>query len=800
MRDRAISERLRLLYALAAFFSIAGCATCAPALSTEWPDRRHLPIEPYQELGKIAPSVGGSDPIDWPKEIEAPKGAPNVLLVMMDDVGFGASSSFGGPIPTPTLDRVTKEGLRYNAFHTTAVCSPTRAALITGRNHHVASTGIIMEFSTPYPGYHSLVSRSVGTIGEILTANGYGTSWFGKNHNVPDWQTSPAGPFHLWPTGLGFEYFYGFLGADAHQYRSPIYENTVPIEPYLGKKDFHLDEAMADRAIAWMRTQKSVWPNKPFFAYYTPGTAHAPHHAPKEWLNKFKGKFDHGWHRQREMTFAKQKEMGIIPADAVLNPFTNDYQKWDELNTDEKRIAARGMEAYAAALAHADYQVGRVIDAIEEMGELKNTLVIYIMGDNGSSAEDPTGIGMTSEIATMGNKVADRPEYMLENLDEFGGMWFENHYSHSWAHAMNTPFQWDKKIASHLGGSRTGMALMWGDRIKDPGAVRSQFSHVNDIVPTILEAASLPEPETINGFKQVPMNGKSLLYTLNNPDAPEQHKTQYFEVIANQGIYHEGWIANSTPKRLPWEGRGPSNPDPFNDYEWELYNLREDFSQSKNLAKENPEKLEELRAIFISEAKKNQVFPLDDRYIERADPANRPEPNRGRKEFVYYDGTFRIPEGAAVSVKNTSFKITAKLFIPEGGAEGMIITQGGWFAGWGLMLLEGKPTFKYSLSHYPEHKHTIKGKNVLPAGDHTLVADFDYEGGGVGKGATVTLLLNGEEVAKGNIPATVPTRFSMTEGLDVGRDAGLPLTKDYDVPFRFTGKIGKVVVTLEGEE
>ena len=800
MRDRAISERLRLLYALAAFFSIAGCATCAPALSTEWPDRRHLPIEPYQELGKIAPSVGGSDPIDWPKEIEAPKGAPNVLLVMMDDVGFGASSSFGGPIPTPTLDRVTKKGLRYNAFHTTAVCSPTRAALITGRNHHVASTGIIMEFSTPYPGYHSLVSRSVGTIGEILTANGYGTSWFGKNHNVPDWQTSPAGPFHLWPTGLGFEYFYGFLGADAHQYRSPIYENTVPIEPYLGKKDFHLDEAMADRAIAWMRTQKSVWPNKPFFAYYTPGTAHAPHHAPKEWLNKFKGKFDHGWHRQREMTFAKQKEMGIIPADAVLNPFTKDYQKWDELNTDEKRIAARGMEAYAAALAHADYQVGRVINAIEEMGELENTLVIYIMGDNGSSAEDPTGIGMTSEIATMGNKVADRPEYMLENLDEFGGMWFENHYSHSWAHAMNTPFQWDKKIASHLGGSRTGMALMWGDRIKDPGAVRSQFSHVNDIVPTILEAASLPEPETINGFKQVPMNGKSLLYTLNNPDAPEQHKTQYFEVIANQGIYHDGWIANSTPKRLPWEGRGPSNPDPFNDYEWELYNLREDFSQSKNLAKENPEKLEELRAIFISEAKKNQVFPLDDRYIERADPANRPEPNRGRKEFVYYDGTFRIPEGAAVSVKNTSFKITAKLFIPEGGAEGMIITQGGWFAGWGLMLLEGKPTFKYSLSHYPEHKHTIKGKNVLPAGDHTLVADFDYEGGGVGKGATVTLLLNGEEVAKGNIPATVPTRFSMTEGLDVGRDAGLPLTKDYDVPFRFTGKIGKVVVTLEGEE
>jgi arylsulfatase A-like enzyme len=783
---------------------VAACSVVALILaacrssdgSSEWPDRRRLPIEPYQKVGHVAPSVGASDPIEWPREVSAPDGAPNVLLIMMDDVGFGTCSAFGGPVPTPTMDRIANEGLRYNRFHTTAVCSPTRASLITGRNHHVASTGIIMEFSTPYPGYHSLVSRSVGTVGEILTGNGYGTSWYGKNHNVPDWQTSPAGPFHLWPTGLGFEYFYGFLGGDSHQYRPPVYENTVPIEPYLGKDDYHLDKDMADRAIQWIGTQKAVWPKKPFFAYYTPGTAHAPHHAPKEWIEKFKGKFDHGWKRQREMTYENQKKMGIIPANAKLAPTPDDYRKWDDLTPDEKRIAAREMECYAAALAHADYQVGRVIDAIEEMGELDNTLVIYIMGDNGASAEDPTGLGMTSEIATMGNNLVDRPEYMLENLDLFGGRWFENHYSHGWAHAMNTPFQWDQKIASHLGGSRTGMALMWKGHIQDPGAIRSQFCHVNDIVPTILEAARIPAPETINGFAQVPMDGTSLLYTFDDPDAPERHTTQYFEVIANQAIYHDGWMASTTPKRLPWEGRGESTPDPFNDYTWELYNLTEDYSQVDDLAQQYPEKLEELRAVFLAEAKKNQVFPLDDRYIERADPANRPEPNRGRTEFVYYGGTIRIPEGAAVNIKNRSFSITAHLTIPEGGAEGMIMTQGGWFGGIALMLLDGKPTLAYARSHYPEHKYTIAASKRLPAGKHVLVMDFAYDGGGVGKGGTATLSVDGEEWAKGRIDETVPTRFSMNEGLEIGRDAGMPVVNSYEVPFRFTGEIGRVVVRL----
>ncbi|NVK52806.1 MAG: arylsulfatase [Flavobacteriaceae bacterium] len=764
---------------------------------SEWPDRLHLPIEPYQKEGKIAPSLGESDPYDWPKEITAPEGAPNVLLVMMDDVGFGASSTFGGPIPTPTFDRIANEGLRYNNFHTTAVCSPTRAALITGRNHHVASTGIIMEFSTPYPGYHSMVSRSVGTVGEILTSNGYGTSWFGKNHNVPDWQTSPAGPFDLWPTGLGFEYFYGFLGGDAHQYRPPVYENTRPVEPYLDNEDYHFDQDMADQTIKWIRTQKAVWPNKPVFSYYTPGTAHAPHHAPKEWIDKFKGKFDEGWEKLREMTFERQKEMGIIPEDAVLNPTPDEYKKWESLSEKEKAIAAREMECYAAALAHADYQVGRILEALESMGELENTLVIYIMGDNGASAEDPTGLGMTSEIGSLGNGVTDDIDYMYENLDLFGTKWFENHYSHSWAHAMNTPFQWDKKIASHLGGTRTGMALMWKGHINEPGKVRSQFSHVTDIVPTILDAASIPQPKTINGFKQVPMNGTSLLYTLNNPDAKETHTTQYFEIIGNQGIYHDGWIASTTPKRLPWEGRGESSPDPFNDYEWELYNLSEDYSQSKNIAEEYPEKLEELRALFKEEAEKNKVFPLDDRYIERADPKNRPEPNRGRKEFIYYGSTNRIPEGSAVNTKNTSFTITAELSIPKGGAEGMIITQGGWFAGYGLMLLDGKPTFTYAKSHYPQDKYTVQAPNKITEGNHTLQLKFDYDGGGVGKGATATLLVDGNEVASGRIEETVPTRYSMTEGLEVGRDAGMPVNDEYDVPFYFTGEIDRVIVKLK---
>lgn len=763
-----------------------------------WPDRTHLPVEPYQKLGKLAPSLGASGKLEWPQEIQAPKGAPNVLLVLMDDVGYGATSTFGGAIPTPTFDRVAREGLRYNRFHTTAVCSPSRAALITGRNHHVASTGIIMEFSTPAPGYHSLVSRSVGTIGEILTSNGYGTAWFGKNHNVPDWQNSPAGPFNLWPTGLGFEYFYGFLGADAHQFRPAVYENITPVDPYIGKEDtYHFDADMADHAIKYMQTRKSVWPDKPFLAYYAPGTAHAPHHAPKEWIEKFKGKFDMGWDKLREQTFERQKQMGIIPQNAVLNPTPKDYKRWDDLSPDMKRVTSREMEVYAAALAHSDYQVGRVVDAIEKMGQLDNTIIIYVMGDNGSSAEDPTGVGITSELATMGNGIQDRPEFMVENIDQFGGMWFQNHYSHGWAHAMNTPFQWDKKVASHLGGTRTGMAIRWPGHIKDPGSIRNQYTHITDIVPTILEAAKLPAPDTINGFKQVPMNGTSLVYTFNDPTAKERHTTQYYEIIANQGIYHNGWLANTTPQRLPWQGRGPTNPDPFNDYKWELYNLNEDFTQSKDLAQQYPQKLKEMRAVFKKEAEKNKVFPLDDRYIERVDPENRPQPNKGRTQFVYFDHTTRITESMAPDMKNTSYSITAEVDVPQAGGNGIVMTQGGWFGGNALMLLDGKPTYAYALSHYPEHKTLVQGATALTPGKHTLVMNFAYDGGGIGKGGNVTLMVDGTQVAQGRIERTIPARVSLDETLDIGEDAGTPIVQNYKVPFRFTGHIDKVTIDLK---
>lgn len=766
--------------------------------SGEWPDRTRLPIPAHQDIGKIDRTVEGSDPIEWPREVTAPEGAPNVLLVMTDDVGFGASEVFGGPIPTPTYARLAQNGLRYNRFHTTALCSPSRAALLTGRNHHVAATGIIMEFSTPFPGYHSIVSKSVGTLGEILTGNGYGTSWFGKNHNVPDWLTTPAGPFNLWPSGLGFEYFYGFLGADAHQFRPAVYENNLPVDPYLGREDtYHFDADMADHAIQWMRRQKAVNPDKPFFAYYTPGTAHAPHHAPPDWIERFKGKFDHGWDRQREMTYQKQKEIGVIPPDAVLNETPPDYRRWDDLSPDMKRVCARQMECYAAALAHCDHQIGRVVDAIEELGELDNTLIIYIQGDNGCSAEDASGRGMTSEIVTIGNGIDDRDDFMVQNINEFGGRWFQNHFSHGWAHALNSPYQWDKKIASHLGGTRTSMVVSWPARIKDRGGLRSQFTHITDIAPTILEAAKLPMPASIDGIEQVPLNGSSLIPSFDKADAEEHHRTQYFEVIANQGIYHDGWMANTAPKRLPWVSRGPSTKDPYEEYEWQLYNLDEDFSQSRNLAADNPDKLQELRTLFLDEASKNQVLPLDDRYLERVAPENRPQHNKGRNVYTYFPGATRITEGMAPNMKNTSYSITGTITVPPTGAEGMIVTQGGWFGGNALYLLEGKPVFAYARSHYPEHKYKVEAPAALTPGKHDIRVDFVWDGGDPGSGGTANLFVDNAQVASGRIDQTIPVRVSADETFDVGEDSGTPVNRDYDVPFRFSGELHKVVVELK---
>lgn len=719
---------------------------------------------------------------------------------MTDDVGFGATQTFGGAIPTPTYDRLAKNGLKFNNFYTTALSSPSRAALITGRNHHVGATGIIMELSTPYPGYHSLMSKSVGTIGEILTDNGYGTSWFGKNHNVPDWQTTPAGPFQLWPTGLGFEYFYGFLGADAHQFRPALFEGTKALDPYLGKEDSYiLNEDLADHAIKWIQMQKAVNPDKPFFAYYTPGSAHAPHHASKKWLDKFKGKFDMGWDELRKQTFERQKKMGIIPQNSVLNPTPEIYGRFADLSPDMKKVVSREMEAYAATLAEADYEIGRVIDSIDKMGQLDNTLIIYIQGDNGSSAEDPSpeGIGMTSETNLIANHIPNDKQYMIDHIDEFGGQWMQNHFARGWAHAMNTPYQWDKKIPSHLGGIKTSMVVSWPARIKQTGQIRSQFVHITDIVPTILEAAKLPAPKTINGFQQVPMNGTSFAYTFDSAKAPERHKTQYFEIIANRAIYNDGWMANTTPVIGPWSNELSKKPASPLDYKWELYNLKEDFTQSKDLSKQYPEKLAAMQKLFMQEAEKNKVFPLDDRYVERAEPQNRPQHNVGRTSYTYYEGTTRITEGMAPDMKNRSYSITADVVIPEGGANGIMMTQGGFFGGNAFLLMDGKPTFLYARSLTPDQKFKVQAPNKLSAGKHTLKADFVYDGGGTGKGGTTTIYVDGKEVAKGRIDGTVPVRVSLDETLDIGEDTGTPIVRDYKVPFKFTGELEKVVIDLK---
>ena len=644
------------------------------------------------------------------------------------------------------------------------------------------------------------MSKSVGTIGEILTDNGYGTSWFGKNHNVPDWQTTPAGPFQLWPTGLGFEYFYGFLGADAHQFRPALFEGTKALDPYLGKEDSYiLNEDLADHAIKWIQMQKAVNPDKPFFAYYTPGSAHAPHHASKKWLDKFKGKFDMGWDELRKQTFERQKKMGIIPQNSVLNPTPEIYGRFADLSPDMKKVVSREMEAYAATLAEADYEIGRVIDSIDKMGQLDNTLIIYIQGDNGSSAEDPSpeGIGMTSETNLIANHIPNDKQYMIDHIDEFGGQWMQNHFARGWAHAMNTPYQWDKKIPSHLGGTKTSMVVSWPARIKQTGQIRSQFVHITDIVPTILEAAKLPAPKTINGFQQVPMNGTSFAYTFDSAKAPERHKTQYFEIIANRAIYNDGWMANTTPVIGPWSNELSKKPASPLDYKWELYNLKEDFTQSKDLSKQYPEKLAAMQKLFMQEAEKNKVFPLDDRYVERAEPQNRPQHNVGRTSYTYYEGTTRITEGMAPDMKNRSYSITADVVIPEGGANGIMMTQGGFFGGNAFLLMDGKPTFLYARSLTPDQKFKVQAPNKLSAGKHTLKADFVYDGGGTGKGGTTTIYVDGKEVAKGRIDGTVSVRVSLDETLDIGEDTGTPIVRDYKVPFKFTGELEKAVIDLK---
>ncbi|HEY2787506.1 MAG TPA: arylsulfatase [Fimbriiglobus sp.] len=747
-----------------------------------------LPVPPAPFKGRIAVRAKDSIP-DFPQPVQAPKGAPNILLVLLDDVGYGATSTFGGPCNTPTLTKLAENGLKYNAFHTTALCSPTRAALITGRNHHSAHTACIMEAATGFPGYDSLMGKDTASVAEILKQAGYGTAWFGKNHNVPDWETSQAGPFDRWPTSLGFDYFYGFIGGDTSQWRPNVTEGTKPIEPYLGKPDYNFDYDMADQAIKWINMQKAVAPDKPFFCYYAPGATHAPHHPKKEWVEKYKGKFDQGWDKVREETFARQKTLGVIPNDAKLTPRAPGIQAWNTCTPQEKQVFARMMEVYAGYLEQTDHNVGRVVDSIEKLGQLDNTLVIYIAGDNGASAEGSLQ-GLLNEMTFFNGEKEDIKE-VLKRADEIGTWKTYNHYPVGWAHAMCTPFQWTKQIASHYGGTRNGMVMSWPKGIAARGELRTQWHHCIDIVPTLLDVVGLPQPNSVNGVTQKPIEGVSMKYTFADAKAPSTRKTQYFEMFCNSAMYQDGWIACTTPPTPPWSPTG-ADKDFITQYNWELY-APNDFSEADDLAKKMPDKLLELKLLFFAEAAKYNVLPFDNSKTSRLDPAIRPSLTHGRNSFTYFPGQTRIPEGASPDIKNKSWSITADVDV-KADTSGMIITQGGLFGGWALYLEKGKPVFHYN---YVDVKHyEVAGKAALAAGKHVIKMDFAYDGGGIGKGGTATVTVDGKEVAKGRVERTIPIRVTLDESLDVGSDTGTPVNLSYDVPFEFTGKIEKVTINL----
>jgi arylsulfatase A-like enzyme len=748
-----------------------------------------LPRPPQPFKGTVNLRAKESQP-DFPQPLKAPAGAPNVLLVLLDDVGFGATSTFGGPCNTPTFQMLADNGLKFNHFHTTALCSPTRAALITGRNHHSVHTGVITEAATGFPGYDSVMQKDTATVAEVLKQNGYGTAWFGKNHNVPDWQTSQAGPFDLWPTGLGFDHFYGFLGGDTSQWRPAVTEGTKPIDPYLGNPDYNFDYDIADQAIKWIGMQKAVAPDKPFFCYYAPGATHAPHHPKKEWVDKYKGKFDQGWDKIREETFARQKKMGIIPQDAVLTPLAPGIQAWDSCSPDEKKAYARFMEVYAGFLEQTDYNVGRVIDSIRKRGELDNTMVIFIAGDNGASAEGSRQ-GLLNEM-TFFNGVKENIADVLKRADEIGTWKTYNHYPVGWAHAMCTPFQWTKQIASHFGGTRNGMVISWPKGIAAKGELRTQFHHCIDVVPTILEACQVTMPSSVNGVTQKPIEGVSMSYAFAEADAKDHRTKQYFELLSNRAIYSDGWVACTTPVGAPWDSAG-AKVDEITGYKWELYDTSKDFSQAHDLAAEMPDKLKDLQLLFYTEAARYNVLPIDNSKTERLDPAIRPSLTRGRKSFSYTEGMVRIPEGASPDIKNKSWSMTADVDVKEN-ASGVIITQGGLFGGWGMYLNQGKPVFHYNfvdVAHYD-----VASADSLTPGKHTIEMQFAYDGGGIGRGGVATLSVDGKPVAKGRIERTIPIRITLDETLDIGEDCGTPVNLSYDVPFRFEGEIENVTITL----
>ena len=755
---------------------------------------KQLPPPDPQFGGVIKDTAADSKPY-WPPTVVPPKGAPNVLLIMTDDQGYGVCSTFGGVIPTPAMDRLAKAGLRYTQFNSTALCSPTRAALITGRNHHSVGFGMISEMATGYPGYDSIIDKDSATIGEILKENGYATSWFGKNHNTPTYLYSLAGPFDQWPSGMGFQYFYGFMGGETNQWTPYLFRDHTQIYPWVGKPGYNLITDMADEAIKYMNELNAAAPDKPFFLYYVPGATHAPHHPTPEWIKKISDMhlFDKGWNKLRETIFANQKRLGVIPQNAQLTPWPDSLAKWDTLNPTEKKVFTHQAEIFGAYAAYTDNEIGRVIQAVEDLGKLDNTLIIYISGDNGTSPEGST-VGTVFDLAAI--EAINMPvDAQLKFYNVLGSDQTTPHMSVAWSWAFDTPFKWTKEVASFFGGTRQGMVISWPSHIKDVGGMRNQFHHIIDIAPTILEAAGIRAPETVNGITQKPMEGVSMVYTFDNANAPSKRDTQYFEMFGNRALYHDGWIAATVPPQPPWLLGTAKMPDIMTGYKWELYSIADDYSENNDLAAKNPDKLKELQALFMDEARKYQVLPLDNSFLERVG-APRPSAIAGRTEFTYSSEVSGLPPGNAPDPVGKSFSITAAVEIPPKGAEGMLNTLGGRFGGYGLYLLKGKPVFTYNLLALERFRW--EGTQALTPGKHTIVFDFKYDGPGMAKGGTGVLSVDGKEVAKKSIPHTVPALMSIDETFDVGVDTRTSVDdKDYQPPFRFSGKLDKLTIKLE---
>ncbi len=811
------------LAALATLLSIASLAsaqqitgTPGSPSATEVIDGKQIPPPPLPFNGVIKDTAKDSRPY-WPPTVVPPKGAPNILLIMTDDQGYGISSTFGGVIPTPALDRVAKAGLRYTQFHSTALCSPTRAALITGRNHHSVGFGVVGELATGYPGYDSIIGPDNATVGEILKQNGYATSWFGKEHNTPSFQYSIAGPYDQWPSGMGFEYFYGFMGGETDQWTPYLFRDHTQISPWIGKKDYNLTTDMADEAIKYMHSLNAVAPEKPFFLYYVPGGTHSPHQPTREWIDKIHAMhlFDEGYEKLRETIFANQKRLGVIPADTQLTPWPDGQAayggaklpRWDSLSFLQKKLYTRQVEVFAAYAAYSDHEIGRVIQEVQDQGKLDNTLIIYICGDNGTSSEG-TEEG-TYNTLTAYNGILKLPEALqLLHYEEWGSEKTYPHMAVQWSWAFDTPFKWSKQVASHFGGTRQGMAISWPGHITDVGGIRAQFHHVIDIVPTILEATGIQAPELVNGIKQKPIEGVSMAYSFDkaNADEPTKHDTQYFEMVGNRAIYHDGWVAATTPPQPPWM-LGAKMPD-LDDYHWELYNVAKDYSENNDLAAQMPDKLKEMQALFLTEAAKYQVLPLDNSgFVRILSP--KPSATAGKTEFTYTGENVGIPFGNAPNILDKDYTITAEITVPEGGANGMIVTFGGRFGGYALYLLEGKPVFVYNLLDIERFRweggvggfigEDFFGRALKP-GKHTVVFDFKYDGPGPGKGGTSVFTVDGRELAHKKIEHTVPLLMTVDESFDIGQDTGTAVDDSYQLPFKFTGTIDKVTFKLGREQ